>query len=109
MAFKRGGGTAKRRAFLSVEAEQGIAVVMKDSHFLRFPIIIRRDGGGEENSWNEAERERENCEAQILTVSRRGKKDEFPTEQYLPLLASSSVIGLGVVTKGASFVACRHC
>lgn len=59
MAFKRGGGTAKRRAFLSVEAEQGIAVVMKDSHFLRFPIIIRRDGGGEENSWNEAERERE--------------------------------------------------
>lgn len=107
MAFKRGGGTAKRRAFLSVEAEQGIAVVMKDSHFLRFPIIIRRDGGGEENSWNEAERE--NCEAQILTVSRRGKKDEFPAEQYLPLLASSSVIGLGVVTKGASFVACRHC
>lgn len=107
MAFKRGGGTAKRRAFLSVEAEQGIAVVMKDSHFLRFPIIIRRDGGGEENSWNEAERE--NCEAQILTVSRRGKKDKFPAEQYLPLLASSSVIGLGVVTKGASFVACRHC
>lgn len=32
---------------------------MKDSHFLRFPIIIRRDGGGEENSWNEAEKEKE--------------------------------------------------
>lgn len=98
---------------MPIEGEQGIAVVMKDSHFLRFPIIIRRDGGGEENSWNETgrerERKRENCEAQILTVSRRGKKDEFPAEQYLPLLASSSVIGLGVVTKGASFVACRHC